>query len=82
MLRARTHVGPGGRLVIPADHRRALGLEVGDEVILTVDEGALRVATLKQTMARAQALVKRHNPKGKSLAESLIRDRRAEARKR
>lgn len=82
MLTARTHVGPGGRLVIPAEHRRALGLEVGDEVLLTVDDGTLKVASLKQAVARAQALVKRHNPKNESLSESLIRDRRAEARKR
>ena len=82
MLAARTRLGPGGRLVIPADHRRALGLEVGDEVLLTVDDGTLRIATLKQAVANAQALVKRHNPKGESLSESLMRDRRDEARKR
>jgi len=82
MLTARTHLGPGGRVVIPAEHRRALGLEVGDELLLTVDDGSLRIATLKQAVAEAQALVKRYNPKDESLSQSLIRDRRAEARKR
>jgi bifunctional DNA-binding transcriptional regulator/antitoxin component of YhaV-PrlF toxin-antitoxin module len=69
-------------VVIPAEHRRALGLEVGDELLLTVDDGSLRIATLKQAVAEAQALVKRYNPKDESLSQSLIRDRRAEARKR
>ena len=82
MLKARTHVGPGGWLTIPASHRRALGLEVGDEILMTVDDGTLTVTTLKQAVARAQALVKRHNPKGKSLSESLMRDRGAQAPKR
>ena len=57
-------------------------MEVGDEVLLTVDGGTLRIATLKQAVADTQAWVKKLNPKGESLSESLIRDRRAEARKR
>lgn len=74
-----TKIGPGGRLVIPAARRRELDLEVGDEVVLKVEEGELRISSLKHRIARVQALMKRHNKRGESLSESLIRDRRAEA---
>jgi AbrB family looped-hinge helix DNA binding protein len=75
----RAKIGPSGRLVIPAAQRRELGFEVGDEVLLETAGGELRVSSLSQRIARAQALVRRHNADGASLSESLIRDRRAEA---
>jgi bifunctional DNA-binding transcriptional regulator/antitoxin component of YhaV-PrlF toxin-antitoxin module len=71
----RAKIGRGGRVVIPASQRKALGLDIGDEVI------ALQLTSLKQAIAEAQSLVRRHNPRRKLLSESLIRDRRAEARR-
>jgi bifunctional DNA-binding transcriptional regulator/antitoxin component of YhaV-PrlF toxin-antitoxin module len=77
----RARIGPSGRLVIPAAQRRELGFEVGDVVLLEAAGGELRVSSLKGRIARVQALVRRYNPKGESLSDSLIRDRRAEAAK-
>jgi bifunctional DNA-binding transcriptional regulator/antitoxin component of YhaV-PrlF toxin-antitoxin module len=68
-------------LVIPAAQRRQLGLEVGDDVILTIADNELRVSTLRQRIERVQALVRKHNPGGEKLSEALIRVRRAEAAK-
>ena len=79
MIRAK--IGRGGRLVIPASQRRDLGIAEGDEVILETEGHALRVTALKQAIAEAQALVRKHNPRRKSLSESLIRERRAEERR-
>jgi AbrB family looped-hinge helix DNA binding protein len=81
MSSARAKIGPGGRLVIPAAQRRELGLEVGDQVVLRVADNELRITSLNQRIRHIQALVRRHNPSGELLSESLIRDRRAEAAK-
>jgi hypothetical protein len=51
-------------------------LETGDEVILLLDEEGLRLLTRSQAMKRAQALVRRHVPEGRSLAAELIEERK------
>lgn len=68
----------GGRVVIPAEFRRALKLDVGDEVILRLGEGELTILTPRQAIRRAQQLVRKYIPEGRKLAEELITDRRAE----
>ena len=75
----KTKMGEGGRLVIPAGYRKALGLKPGDDVVLFLEEGEIRIVTARQAIQRAQALVRRYVPKGHSLSEELIRERREEA---
>jgi bifunctional DNA-binding transcriptional regulator/antitoxin component of YhaV-PrlF toxin-antitoxin module len=69
----------GGRLVIPADMRRELGLEEGVAVILKIQNAALTIQTKPAAMAKAKALIAQYVPAGISLADELIADRRAEA---
>jgi AbrB family looped-hinge helix DNA binding protein len=76
---ARTRLNENGRIVIPAAMRNALGLQAGDEVILIIEDGELRVTTSARRVERAQRLVRKHVPKGVSLAAELIADRRREA---
>ena len=66
-------IAEGGRIVIPAGYRRALGLKVGDEVILRMADGEVHILT------RRQALVGKHVPERKSPVRELIRERRGEA---
>ena len=75
----RTRVSEGGRIVIPAEFREALGLAVGDEVRLRLDDGEIRIFTLEHAIRRAQELVRRYVPEGVSLVDELIAERRAEA---
>jgi len=75
----KTKMGQSGRIVIPTEYRRKLGLEAGDEIILHLDEEGLRLYTPAQAVARAQALVRRYVPEGRSLSEELISERRAES---
>jgi AbrB family looped-hinge helix DNA binding protein len=75
MATHRARMSEGGRLVIPAEFRRQLGLQPGTEVILDVTDGELRIRSLDRAIARAQALVHRHVPKSTSLADELIRER-------
>ena len=79
MTRIRTKIAEGGRIVIPAEFRRALGLDVGDEVILDLGEGQLTLLTPQQAVKRAQELVRQYVPENRRLADELIEERRAES---
>lgn len=72
-------IAQGGRIVIPAEYRHALGLHDGDEVIVQREGDALLLSTRREAIRRAQVLVRRYVPQGESLADELLADRRAEA---
>jgi AbrB family looped-hinge helix DNA binding protein len=73
---ARLRVNENGRVVIPASFRKALGINVGDEVVLRIEDDELRITTLKHRLQRAQSLVRKHVKPGTSLVDELIADRR------
>jgi len=79
MASFRTRLSANGRLVIPAQYRKELGLTAGEEVLLKIEDDELRISSVKHRVERAQALVRRHNRKGEKLSASLIRARRREA---
>jgi AbrB family looped-hinge helix DNA binding protein len=81
MTEVVTRLGEGGRVVIPASLREAVGLEPGDKVVLVLRDGEIALRTARQGLARAQSIVRRHVAKSRSLAEELIRDRRRESRR-
>lgn len=76
MARVGTKPAEGGRIVVPAELRRALGLDVGDEVILDLGEGQLTMLTLRQAVKRARERVRRYVPEGRLLVDELIAERR------
>jgi len=78
-MELRTHLGSNGRIVIPASVRRALGIEEGDELILVVEDGEIRLRTAKEAVRKAQELVRRYSRSEGSLADSLVAERREEA---
>jgi AbrB family looped-hinge helix DNA binding protein len=79
METVRTRLAEGGRLVIPAEFRKALGIQVGDPIILALDDGEVRLFTIDRAIRRAQEIVRRYVPDGRSLADELIAERRLEA---
>ena len=79
MTRVRTRLDQGGRVVIPAEYQRALGLQSGEEVILRLENGELRMISLPEAIRRAQALVRQHVPAGRSLSDELIAERSSES---
>jgi bifunctional DNA-binding transcriptional regulator/antitoxin component of YhaV-PrlF toxin-antitoxin module len=80
MTHASTRIASGGRLVIPVALRRALGMEEGTAVTMSVKDGELRVHTVSEGVRRAQAIFAKYNNKpGVSIVDELIADRRAEA---
>ena len=52
---ARLRVNENGRVVIPAAFRKALGIKVGDEVVLRVQDGELRITTQQSRIQRPSA---------------------------
>ena len=76
---AKARVMSGGRIVIPAEFRAALGMNVGDRVTLCLEDGEVRIITVDQGIRRAQEMVRQWFPEGRSLADELIAERRAEA---
>ena len=79
MQTVKAKLGKSGRLVLPIQFRRALGVEPGDELILALDEGELRIFTRGEAIRRAQKLVRRYIPSDRSLVDELIQERRAES---
>ena len=76
----RQRVNENGRVVIPASFRKALGINIGDEVVLRMEDDELRITTVKRRVERAQRLVRKHVKRGTSLVDELIAERREAAR--
>jgi antitoxin PrlF len=57
-----------------------LGINIGDEVVLRIEDDELRITTLKRRIQQAQRLVRKHVKPGRSLVDELIAERRAAAR--
>jgi bifunctional DNA-binding transcriptional regulator/antitoxin component of YhaV-PrlF toxin-antitoxin module len=74
----RLRMGPDGRVVIPAAFREALGLCEGATLIAAVEDGELRLLTVPAAVRKAQATVRQFVPKGVSLVDELLEDRRRE----
>jgi AbrB family looped-hinge helix DNA binding protein len=74
-------MGENGRVVIPAPVREAVGLKPGDCLAVTVEEFGVRIQTVRQQMAEAQAALRKVIGPGRSLAAELIAERRLEAKR-
>lgn len=75
----RARLVSGGRLQIPADVRRELKLDDGDEMKMTVVDGELRIRPARINWERIHAIARLHVPKGVSMVDELIAERRVEA---
>ena len=76
----RVRVSENGRVVIPASFRTALGIEVGDEVVLELKQDELRITTQQQRIQRARERARKYLPKGVSLSKELLAERRKAAK--
>ena len=78
MPHTKAKIDEDGGIVIPVEYLQALGIEVGDEIILRLEDGVLRILTSRQAIKYAQELVRPYMPEGRSLSEELIAERRME----
>ncbi len=80
MREVRTRLGENGRVVIPAEFRKSLGLKVGDPLVVRLDEDGLRIESRRAAVRAVQRMVRERVPKGELLTERLFSMRRAETR--
>jgi AbrB family looped-hinge helix DNA binding protein len=74
-------LGPQGRLVIPIDLRRELSLDEGSELTIRSDDHRLILEPRAEVLRRLRGRFQRPTDAGVSLADELLADRRAEARR-
>ncbi|MXZ45595.1 MAG: AbrB/MazE/SpoVT family DNA-binding domain-containing protein [Chloroflexi bacterium] len=74
-----TKIDKNGRVFIPAEYRKELGLNPGDRVVVQLDGHELRILSQLEGIRRAQEIVARYIPPDRSLVDELIAERRAEA---
>ena len=71
-----------GRMVLPAELRKEMGVEPNDRLVAIVDDdGSLRVISAREAVRRARGLLRRMapSPSEGSLVDDLIAERRREA---
>lgn len=79
MITEVTKLTNGYRVVIPMSIRKSMGLQVGDAVTIVLqDNGEVRLLTQAEAVRQAQALVRQHVKKDRSLVEELLTERREE----
>jgi bifunctional DNA-binding transcriptional regulator/antitoxin component of YhaV-PrlF toxin-antitoxin module len=80
MSSRHVRIGPGGRVVIPAEFRKALRVGIGDDMVIELQGEELRLCSRQAAIKRVQALVRKYLPdESRSLADELIAERREEA---
>jgi AbrB family looped-hinge helix DNA binding protein len=75
----RAKMTANGRIVIPAAFRKQLKLAAGEDLIVRVEDGEVRISSWKQALRRAQAFFS--DDGGELLSEKLIVQRRNEVRR-
>ena len=78
-LQTILHVADGGRIVIPAAVRDQLGLNIGSDIVMTVEDDHATLMNAKAARQRARQRVRRFIPAGASLSEELMAERKKEA---
>ena len=79
--RTKLKVSGNGRVVIPADFRKALGVAGGGEIILRWEDDELRITTMRQNLERAQRHAARYRKLGVSVVDEFIAERREAAKR-
>ena len=73
-------VSDGRRVVLPAEACKQLKVDVGGTLIVDVADGRVALYSFDTSLAEFRALLASKVPKGVSLVDELIAERRTEAR--
>lgn len=75
----KVNVLPNGRVVLPIDLRRQLGVEKGGQIVAEWDGEVVRLSTPDRSLDEAGALFRSLLTGDASVADEVIADRRAES---
>lgn len=78
-LKSRARIEGKGRVVIPASFRSALGLKVGDEIDLRIEDNEIRISTPQTRLAKSRERLRKFVKPGRRLSDELIAERRRAA---
>ncbi|CCV05923.1 conserved hypothetical protein [Mesorhizobium metallidurans STM 2683] len=76
--RERVKLGEGGRFVVPAAMREEMGVKPGEDLILHVENGELRVRSWLQNLKRVQVELSALKKPGESVVDEFLKERREE----
>jgi bifunctional DNA-binding transcriptional regulator/antitoxin component of YhaV-PrlF toxin-antitoxin module len=68
-----------GRITLPLGWRREQKVASGSHVVLTREDGALRIETVERSLSEAQALVEKYVRSGSSAQDDLRQERRRQS---
>jgi antitoxin PrlF len=80
-ITAGAQMNTQGRVVIPAEIRKEMGLEGPVDLVFRYDDGKLVIETIEDAVAYVQSVVAQYITSDGSMVDQLIADRRAEAAK-
>ena len=70
-------IGKSGRLVIPVQYRKALGLTEGECVMISLKDGHIEILPVEQSIKNSQEKVAKYMQPDSDLVEMLFNERRA-----
>jgi AbrB family looped-hinge helix DNA binding protein len=80
MKRARARVSKSGRLSIPAEFRKEIGLGRGGDVVVELTGREIRIRTVEEVVAQARAIARRLTAgKPDASVDAFLAERRREA---
>lgn len=79
-ISGKSKLNDNGRLVIPAEIRKEMSLNPGDTVIMTLEDGVLKIESQQARVRQVQLSLNRLIPTNRRLSHELIENRRDEAR--
>lgn len=68
-----------GRVVLPVELRKEIGIEDGSEVIFSRTEHGIEIRTVEGAIRRVQEICAGYATTGVSLVDELLQERRTEA---
>ncbi len=75
----RVRIDPAGRVVIPVEMRKALGIHDGQDLTVSLEKDGITLRTLALTRARIRAIARAHRKDHGSVVDEFLAERRAEA---
>ncbi len=75
----QVNITPNGRMSLPADIRKRLGLAAGGTVYLDETDDGVMLRTMPQIVAQAQALARQYRDAPDGSVDAFLADRAREA---